>query len=113
MSAEWPIGVRRVDVRRPLQPMDDVSAYPRVRVFTLLPLGFFITTVALPAWGMLIYWMVLQVFGGLAQSVAEQGGGVAFWAHIGGFVAGVVLIKVFERRDRVAAHTAHTWRPQM
>ena len=37
--------------------------YPRVRVFTILPLGFFITTVALPAWVMLIYWMVLQVGG--------------------------------------------------
>ena len=39
--------------------------YPRVKVFTILPLGFFITTVALPAWVMLIYWMVLQVAGGL------------------------------------------------
>ena len=42
---------------------------------------------------MLIYWMVLQIFGGsLPQSVAEEGGGVAFWAHIGGFVAGAVLV---------------------
>jgi membrane associated rhomboid family serine protease len=85
--------------------------YPRVRVFTLLPLGFFITTVALPAWAMLIYWMALQVFGGLAQSVAEEGGGVAFWAHIGGFLAGVVLIKVFAKRNHVAAHEATHYRP--
>ena len=42
----------------------------------------------------------------------EQSGGVAFWAHLGGFVAGVVLVKVFERRDRVAAHTSHHWRPR-
>jgi membrane associated rhomboid family serine protease len=86
--------------------------YPRVRVFTLVPLGFFITTLALPAWGMLIYWMALQVFGGLAQSVSEQGGGVAFWAHIGGFVAGVVLIKVFAKANHVAAHVAEHYRPQ-
>jgi membrane associated rhomboid family serine protease len=86
--------------------------YPRVRVFTLVPLGFFITTLALPAWGMLIYWMALQVFGGLAQSVSEQGGGVAFWAHIGGFVAGVVLIKVFAKPNHVAAHVAEHFRPQ-
>jgi membrane associated rhomboid family serine protease len=86
--------------------------YPRARVFTLLPLGFFITTIALPAWVMLIYWMAIQIFGGLAESVSEQGGGVAFWAHVGGFVAGVVLIKLFAKTNRVQAHEAHRYRPQ-
>jgi membrane associated rhomboid family serine protease len=86
--------------------------FPRVRVFTLVPLGFFITSLALPAWVMLIYWAFLQFFGGLTSVVDEQGGGVAFWAHLGGFVAGVVLVKVFERRDRVIAHTLQHWRPQ-
>ena len=46
--------------------------YPRVRVYTLLPLGFFMTTVALPAWVMLIYWMVLQVAGGLTGLLVER-----------------------------------------
>jgi membrane associated rhomboid family serine protease len=68
---------------------------------------------ALPAWVMLIYWMFLQFVGGVTSIAAERGGGVAFWAHIGGFVAGVVLIKVFERRDRIAAHTARAWRPHL
>jgi membrane associated rhomboid family serine protease len=86
--------------------------YPRVRVYTLLPLGFFMTTIQLPAWAMLVYWMVLQVGGGLLQSVAAQGGGVAFWAHIGGFVAGVALIKFFARAKHVAAHVAHHYRPE-
>jgi membrane associated rhomboid family serine protease len=86
--------------------------FPRVRVFTLVPLGFFITSLALPAWVMLIYWAFLQFFGGLTSIVDEQGGGVAFWAHLGGFVAGVVLVKIFERRDRVLAHTHQHWRPQ-
>ncbi|MBA3271179.1 MAG: rhomboid family intramembrane serine protease [Acidobacteria bacterium] len=86
--------------------------YPRVRVFTILPLGFFFTTITLPAWGMLVYWMVIQIFGGLAQSVAKQGGGVAFWAHIGGFVAGVVLIKIFAKSNHIAAHEAQDYRPQ-
>ena len=85
--------------------------FPRVRVYTIVPLGFFLQQIALPAWMMLIYWMLLQFLGGVTSIASEQTGGVAFWAHIGGFVAGVVLIKVFERRDRVAAHTAHTWRP--
>jgi membrane associated rhomboid family serine protease len=87
--------------------------FPRVRVFTVIPLGFFLQTVALPAWAMLIYWMVLQIAGGLTSIIGEQtGGGVAFWAHLGGFIAGVVLVKLFERRDKVAAHTSHHWRPK-
>jgi membrane associated rhomboid family serine protease len=87
--------------------------FPRVRVYTMVPLGFFFYQMALPAWVMLIYWMALQFFGGITSIVTEEGGGggVAFWAHVGGFVAGVVLIKVFERRDRVVAHASHHWRP--
>jgi membrane associated rhomboid family serine protease len=85
--------------------------FPRVRVFTMVPLGFYATSVALPAWGMLIYWMVLQVLGGITSIASEQTGGVAFWAHLGGFVAGVVLVKLFERRDRIAAHMSHHWQP--
>jgi membrane associated rhomboid family serine protease len=84
--------------------------FPRVRVFTVVPLGFFIQTMALPAWMMLIYWAVLQVAGGVT-SLGAEGGGVAFWAHLGGFAAGVVLVKVFERRDRMRAHASHHWRP--
>ena len=85
--------------------------FPRVRVYTMVPLGFFLHSMPLPAWVMLIYWSALQIFGGLSSIVSEESGGVAFWAHIGGFVAGVVLVKVFERRDKVAAHTSHHWRP--
>jgi membrane associated rhomboid family serine protease len=84
--------------------------FPRVRVFTIVPLGFFIQTIALPAWMMLIYWAFLQVAGGVT-SIGAEGGGVAFWAHLGGFLAGVVLVKLFERRDRVRAHTSHHWQP--
>jgi membrane associated rhomboid family serine protease len=86
--------------------------YPRVRVFTLVPLGFFITSLALPAWVMLLYWGVLQLLGGFTRVVADQGGGVAFWAHVGGFVAGVALVKLFARRDRVEDHRTDRWRPE-
>jgi len=86
--------------------------FPRVRVFTLVPLGFFITTVALPAWVMLIYWMALQLLGGFSSLMASgEGGGVAFWAHVGGFIAGVVLAKAFARPDYLIAHRAHHWQP--
>ena len=86
--------------------------FPRVRVWTMIPLGFFFYSMALPAWAMLIYWAFLQVAGGVTSLAAEQAGGVAFWAHIGGFVAGVVLIKMFERQDRLAAHRSHHWHPR-
>jgi membrane associated rhomboid family serine protease len=87
--------------------------YPRVRVFTLITLGFFFRTVALPAWVMLLYWTGLQLLGGFASTLDPESGGVAFWAHIGGFVAGVVLVKLFARRDHVAEHRAHHWRPNL
>lgn len=84
--------------------------YPRVRVYTLVPLGFYSTTMALPAWVMLLYWAALQLFSGVG-SIGREGGGVAFWAHIGGFIAGVVLIKLFVKPNRVAAHEHAHWRP--
>jgi membrane associated rhomboid family serine protease len=85
--------------------------FPHVRVYTLVTLGFFFTNIALPAWVMLIYWMGLQFLGGLSR-VGGEGGGVAFWAHIGGFVAGVVLAKLFVRRDHLAAHQQRHWQPR-
>jgi membrane associated rhomboid family serine protease len=86
--------------------------FPTVRVYTMVPLGFFLYSMALPAWAMLIYWAFLQFAGGLTSIASEGTGGVAFWAHLGGFLAGLVLVKAFERRDRMRAHTSHRWRPQ-
>ncbi|HLL55298.1 MAG TPA: rhomboid family intramembrane serine protease, partial [Myxococcaceae bacterium] len=64
----------------------------------------------------LIWWFVLQVFVGLPQlthASAEASGGVAVWAHVGGFVAGVVLVKLFENRTRVSERDRwrHRWHP--
>ena len=85
--------------------------YPHVRVFTFIPIGFFLTSVALPAWVMLGYWFLIQFVSGLAAFGGDIGG-VAFWAHVGGFVAGVVLVKLFARSESIAAHQAHRWRPR-
>ncbi len=73
--------------------------YPRVRVHTLVFLGFYVTTVALPAYVMLGYWILLQVLGGLPSLAGTARGGVAFFAHIGGFVAGLVLIRFFAQEE--------------
>jgi membrane associated rhomboid family serine protease len=87
-----------------------VVLYPRVRVYNLVVLGFYATTIPMPAWAMLGYWMLLQVFGG-AMSPSD-GGGVAYAAHIGGFAAGAILVKAFARSEYVAQHRAHHWRPR-
>ncbi len=75
--------------------------YPRVRVDTLLFFFIFIRIIPLPAWFMLGYWFFIQlVAGGMTPA---GGGGVAYWAHVGGFVAGLVLIKLFEKEELVGA----------
>ena len=78
--------------------------YPRVRVHTLFIVGLIFVR-ALPAWFLLIYWFAIQVLSG-AMTPAD-GGGVAFWAHAGGFVAGLALIYPFRRRVLVEAKRAH------
>ena len=66
--------------------------YPHARVRTLVFLGFFVTVAAIPAWVLLGLWFVLQLLSGLpALGRLGGNGGVAFWAHIGGFVAGLLL----------------------
>ncbi len=77
--------------------------YPRAKVLTLVPLIVIFTFWWLPAWIVLGYWFVLQFFSGAATAVAvssRTAGGIAFWAHVGGFVAGIVLIKLFPARMR-------------
>ncbi len=74
-----------------------VVKFPRARVVTLIPIIIFFTTIEVPAVLMLVYWFLLQLFSGLG-SVGDMHlsqGGVAFFAHVGGFVAGMVLIKIF------------------
>jgi membrane associated rhomboid family serine protease len=61
---------------------------------------------------MLIYWMAIQILGGLSEVGAGEGGGVAFWAHAGGFIVGAVLIKVFATNARVQEHASHHFRPR-
>lgn len=71
--------------------------YPRARVVTLMVFGFYVRTIEVPAMIVLGFWFVLQFL----NAVLSQGGGmgVAWYAHIGGFVAGIFLIGFFKRRD--------------
>lgn len=74
--------------------------FPSARVLTYLPIFFLFW---LPAWLVLGYWFVVQFLSGAATAITPTGqstGGVAFWAHVGGFLGGVALIKLFPQRAR-------------
>lgn len=69
--------------------------YPRARVLVLIPLGFFMHMMYVPAGFVLALWFLLQLWSGGA-TFGQGGGGVAWFAHIGGFVAGMLLIRFFK-----------------
>lgn len=73
--------------------------YPRARVLTFIPLGFFMRLTMVPASIVLGLWFVLQLFSGVLTLGGPDVGGVAVWAHIGGFLAGVVMALLFGRRQ--------------
>lgn len=85
-----------------------VVLYPRVRVHMLVVLGFYITTIAVPALFMLGYWFLIQLIGG-AMAIGDERAGVAFWAHVGGFAAGTLLVLVLRKPELVARHPYHGW----
>jgi membrane associated rhomboid family serine protease len=85
-----------------------VLLYPRVHVHLLIFLGFFVTTIAVPAVFMLGYWFLLQLIGGFGSVGA--GGGVAFWAHVGGFMAGGVLVMIFRKPELLRRHPYYGWK---
>lgn len=73
--------------------------HPRARIMTLIPIFFFFQFVELPAFIFLGYWFLLQLFS--AGLTPKNVGGVAWWAHIGGFVSGLILVKIFDFIPRV------------
>lgn len=76
--------------------------YPRARVLTFVPFFIFFRLMELPAWFVLGWWFLLQFLVGTASLAgAGDGAGVAFWAHVGGFLAGLLLLRPFVRRRSV------------
>jgi len=78
--------------------------FPRVRIRMLFIFIIFFKVFRIPAWAVLLWWFGIQLLSGLPEVFSpnpELAGGVAVWAHIGGFLSGVALIKVFERPDLV------------
>jgi len=74
--------------------------FPKVKVHTLVFLGFFLTTIAVPAYLMLVWWFLVQFLSGLpVLGGNSDAGGVAVFAHMGGFIAGLLFVKAFLRGD--------------
>jgi len=79
--------------------------FPRVRVHMFFFFVIFFKIFRIPAWVVLIYWFAIQVLNGLPElhrSGGEPTGGVAVWAHVGGFLTGLLLVRFFERPDLLA-----------
>ena len=77
--------------------------YPRSRILTLVPIFFFIQLVEIPAIFFLGLWFVMQFLSGLGSSASASGepaGGIAFWAHVAGFAAGLGTVSLFKRPER-------------
>src|SRR4029079_5689105 len=75
-----------------------VVSYPFAKVLTLVPIFFFVQIIEIPALIVLGLWFVMQFLYGtasLAVTTSANAGGVAWWAHVGGFVIGIILLKVF------------------
>jgi len=89
-----------------------ILLFPRARVLTLIFIVFFFTIIELPAMLILAFWFIQQVlFGYFDLNSGGEGGGVAYFAHIGGFVFGLAAIKLFaDERKRRRQQEAATWR---
>lgn len=85
--------------------------FPHSRISTLIFLAFFITTVEVPAWVMLIYWFFIQLISGVGSVGYSQvsQGGTAFLAHVGGFVAGIGLIYLMRPKERYSRRKDLYW----
>lgn len=74
-----------------------IVLFPGARILTLVPLGFFLQVMELPAWAVLGIWFLIQALSGFL-TMGGAGGGVAWWAHVGGFVAGILLVRPLKPR---------------
>lgn len=86
-----------------------IVLFPRVHVHMLIFLGFLVTTIAVPAVFMLGYWIVVQLLSGFS-SLGAQAGGVAFWAHVGGFATGAALIFLFRNPRLLRRNPYYGWK---
>ena len=88
--------------------------YPRARIGSIFLIGFFPLPVRVPAWLLIGFWFLLQLFNGVAtlnNPAAQASGGVAYFAHVGGFITGALLIWLFRHPERVHTLRNYTYPP--
>ncbi|MGB8657159.1 MAG: rhomboid family intramembrane serine protease [Candidatus Zixiibacteriota bacterium] len=85
-----------------------IITFPRARIQTLIFFGFFVRVVAVPALLFLGIWFLFQLLYAL-PSIRATTGGVAFFAHVGGFLAGIVLFKLFIMFSKRRSYYASCW----
>jgi len=78
--------------------------FPRARVLSLVPIIFIFTLIEIPAMVFLLFWFASQLFSGFLSLGGASGSGIAWWAHIGGFVFGLLSVFLFARRRRVQTY---------
>jgi membrane associated rhomboid family serine protease len=81
--------------------------YPRSRVATLIPIAIIFIPVRLPAWVLIGFWFLLQLLDGIVSLSNTAAGGVAYWAHVGGFMTGAILVWIFRKPERVGQMRAY------
>lgn len=86
-----------------------IVIYPQSRVYTFIPIGFFARLTLVPAAVVLGLWFILQLFSGVGSLGLADQGGTAYWAHIGGFVFGLLAGYLFKKRGRVPQPAPPTW----
>ena len=75
--------------------------FPYARIHTVIFLGFFVQTIKVPALIVIGFWAIIQIVSGLTAQVIQNQGGIAWFAHVGGFIAGLFTIKLWQpRRSR-------------
>ena len=73
-------------------------SYPGARIASLVPILFIFTIIEVPAVLFLIFWFISQLYSGLFAMQGSAGSGIAWWAHIGGFIFGLIMVSFFRRR---------------
>ncbi|HUI87669.1 MAG TPA: rhomboid family intramembrane serine protease [Anaerolineales bacterium] len=75
-------------------------SFPRARIASLVPIIFIFTIIEIPAVIFLMFWFILQLFSGLFSLQGTSGSGIAWWAHVGGFLFGMLTVRLFARRQK-------------
>lgn len=80
-----------------------VVMFPRAKVVTLIPIFFFFDIIDISAFLFIGFWFLMQFFSGVETLGIDTSGGIAWWAHVGGFLAGILLVPIFKRRRGIVS----------